>query len=147
MSTLHWVVIAHIVSGDVPGRVSLWDSYPEGQVGLVIHDAPKKQHGFLMGYFSTVAPAKCMADEWTKTSMPPDVLRAEVPKQGLVILARYVDTICSSIVDVPSPVHRSTQGLLGEVFHHPSCTSFQMGRWGSLSLSQHMGLPLVSGHT
>ena len=43
--------------------VPLWDAHPEGRVGQVLTLAPKNQHPFLMAYFSSVEPAKCMAAE------------------------------------------------------------------------------------
>ena len=43
--------------------VPLWDAHPQGRVGQVLTLAPKSQHKFLMGYFSSVIPSKCVAAE------------------------------------------------------------------------------------
>ena len=39
--------------------VPLRDAHPEGRVGQVLTLAPKNQHKFFMGYFSSVVPSKC----------------------------------------------------------------------------------------
>ena len=63
--------------------------------------APKSQHKFLMGYFSSVNPSKCIAAELRGLASKPTVLSPSSPDRGVVLLSRYVDNIYITVVDVP----------------------------------------------
>ena len=81
--------------------VPLWDAHPEGRVGQVLTLAPKSQHKFLMGYFSSVNPSKCIAAELRGLASKPTVLSPSSPDRGVVLLSRYVDNRYITVVDVP----------------------------------------------
>ena len=63
--------------------------------------APKAQHEFLMGYFSSVIPSKCMAAELKGLAPKKTVLSPMGPDRGVVLLSRYVYNIYITVVDVP----------------------------------------------
>ena len=80
--------------------VPLWDANPEGRVGQVLTLAPKNQHKFSMGYFSSVVPYKCMSIVSKALASNKVVLSPTDLETGVVLLARYVDNIYISTVDI-----------------------------------------------
>ena len=93
----------------------LWDAHPEGSVGHLLKPAPRSQHRFLINYFSSIDPARCVTSEISHMEGLALDSRPQVATVGYLVMGRYVDNIYMSALDIP-PQFRLAWEVFLELF-------------------------------